>query len=66
MINNYCEVLIENKTKSQNKFFGRNKFMTPVILNSDDCQPGDIVNTLVDSSNSNSLFGSYTIENKVA
>ena len=66
MINNYCEVLLENKIKGQNKFFGRNKFMTPVILDSNDCQPGDVVNTLVNSCNSNTLFGSYKIENKVA
>jgi len=39
-IEKYCEVLVENKLKNQTKYFGRTKYMTPVIFESDDCNPG--------------------------
>ena len=34
----YCEVLIENKLNNQEKYFGRTKFMTPVIFESENCK----------------------------
>ena len=30
----FCEILTENKLKNQNKYFGRTKYMTPVIFES--------------------------------
>jgi len=36
----YCEILVENKLKNQNKYFGRTKYMTPVIFDSNHCKPG--------------------------
>ena len=32
MENQIIEVLVENKIKKQNKYFGRNKYITPVIF----------------------------------
>ena len=56
-IEKYCDVLIENKLNGQEKFFGRTKYMTPVIFRSDNCKPGDIVNVKINSFNRNNLFG---------
>ena len=53
----YCEVLIENKLNRETKYFGRTKFMTPVIFESDDCKPGELVNIKITSFNHNNLFG---------
>ena len=52
-----CEVLIENKLNNQEKFFGRNKYMTPVIFESDNCKVGEVVNVKIQSFNQNTLFG---------
>ena len=52
-----CEVLIENKSKNKNSFFGRTKFMTPVKVESDNCKIGEEIDVKVTSSNKNSLFG---------
>ena len=49
-INQYCEVLIENKINNQAKYFGRTKFMTPVVFESDNCKPGELVNVKITSS----------------
>ena len=53
----YCEVLIENKLKGQEKYFGMTQFMTPVIFESDNCKPGELVNVKITSFNRNNLFG---------
>ena len=60
----YCEVLIENKLKGQEKYFGRTQFMTPVIFESDNCKPGELVNVKITSFNRNNLFGFHKM-NKV-
>ena len=52
-----CEVLNENKLKKQEKYFGRTKYMTPIIFESDNCKPGELVNVKVTSFNQNNLFG---------
>ena len=59
-----CEVLVENKLKNQTKYFGRTKHMTPVIFDSDDCAPGDLVDVKINSFNKNNLFG-FSNSNKV-
>jgi tRNA-2-methylthio-N6-dimethylallyladenosine synthase len=33
----YCEVLIENKLNNQEKILWKNKYMTPVIFDSNNC-----------------------------
>ena len=53
----HCEVLVENKLSNQKKFFGRTIYMTPVIFESDNCKPGELVNVKITSFNSNNLFG---------
>ena len=53
------EVLVENKLKNQNNFFGRTKKMTPVIFESELCSPGDLVQVEIISSNQNNLFGKH-------
>ena len=58
-INKNCEVLIENKSKNKNSFFGRTKFMTPVKVESDNCKIGQEIDVKITSSNKKSLFGFY-------
>ena len=53
----YCEVLVENKLDMQEKYFGRTKYMSPVIFESDRCKPGELVNVKIASINQNNLFG---------
>ena len=57
------EILVENKLKNQNNFFGRTKKMTPVIFESPFCKPGELIQVEIVSSNQNNLFGKHT-ENK--
>ena len=52
------DVLVENKINGQKNLFGRNKFMSPVIINADEKNLGKIVSVKIESSNQNSLFGS--------
>ena len=52
-----CEVLIENKLDNQEKYFGRTKYMTPVIFDSNNCNPGELINVKITSFNQNNLFG---------
>ena len=57
------EVLVENKLKNQNSYFGRTRKMTPVIFESTLCNPGDMIQVEIISSNQNNLFGKH-MENK--
>ena len=57
----YCEVLIENKLDNQEKYFARTKYMTPVIFEADNCKPGELVNVKIMSFNKKNLFGIYKI-----
>ena len=52
-----CDVLIENKLNNQEKYFGRTKYMTPVIFESDNCVIGEIANIKITSFNQKNLFG---------
>ena len=49
--------MVENKLKDQNKFFGRNKYMSSVIFNGSQKNIGKIVKIQIESSNQNNLFG---------
>ena len=55
------EVLVENKLKNQNSYFGRTKKMTPVIFESTLCNPGDLIQVEIISSNQNNLFGKHMV-----
>ena len=52
------EVLVENKMEKQNKLFGRNKYISPVIFDGNDSYIGKIVKVKIQTSNQNTLFGS--------
>ena len=58
-LNQHCEVLIENKLEKQGKYFGRTKYMTPVIFDAEKCKLGEIVNVKITSFNQKNLFGFY-------
>ena len=62
----YCEVLVENKLDMQEKYFGRNKYMSPVIFESDGCKPGELVNVKIASANQNNLFGIHLSNKEIA
>ena len=55
--NKIIDVLVENKLKDQNKFFGRNKYMSSVIFNGSQKNIGKIAKIKIESSNQNNLFG---------
>ena len=59
-----CEVLVENKLIGQNKYFGRTKFMTPVIFESNECKNGELQDIQITSFNHSSLFGVKKIDSK--
>ena len=54
--------MVENKLKSENKYFGRTKCMTPVIFRSNKCEPGDLIDIKIKSFNQNNLFGFEKID----
>ena len=63
LINTSCEILIENKLDKQEKYFGRTRYMTPVIFESNNCKIGEITNIKVISFNHNNLFGTHLNNN---
>ncbi len=64
--NTVVDVLVENKMEKQNKFFGRNKYISPVIFDGIDENIGKIVKVKIENSNQNSLFGSLKKKMKAA
>ena len=50
-------VLVENKLENQNKFFGRNKYISPVIFDGNEKDIGKIVKVKIQTSNQSTLFG---------
>jgi tRNA-2-methylthio-N6-dimethylallyladenosine synthase len=50
-------VLVENKMEKQNKLFGRNKYISPVIFDGNKSHIGKVVKVKVQTSNQNTLFG---------
>ena len=63
-LNQNCEVLVENKLKNQNKYFGRNKYMNSVIFDNNNFKSGDVIDVKINSFNQKNLFGS-SINNKI-
>ena len=62
MENKEVEVLVENKMNDGINFFGRTLKMTPVIINSSICNPGDLIKVKIKSSNKNNLFGDHIVK----
>ena len=58
MENTNISVLVENKLEKQNKLFGRNKYISPVIFDGNENLIGKVINVKVQTSNQNTLFGS--------
>ena len=63
-IGKFREVLVENKLKNQNKFFGRTFELTPVVFDAKESDVGKIINVEIKDCNQNSLFGSKINPNK--
>jgi len=64
--NKQIDVLVENKTKNQNKYFGRNEFFNPVIFDGNKNDIGKLVKVNVENSNQNTLFGKIKSKMKAA
>ena len=64
--NKEIDVLVENKTKDQNKYFGRNEYFNSVIYSSDKNDIGKIVKVNIENSNQNTLFGKIKNRMKAA
>ncbi len=62
------EVLVENKTDKNDKFFGRSEYMTSVIFDGNNSDVGNVIKVKVLNSNQNTLFGksSSSVEKRVA
>ena len=56
-LNKTKKILVENKMKNSNKFFGRTVELTPVIFDNNLDQIGKIINVEINNYNRNSLFG---------
>ena len=55
--NSIVDVLVENKMEKQNKLFGRNKYISPVIFDGNERNIGKVVKVKIQNTNQNSLFG---------
>ena len=55
--NQEIDVLVENKTEENNKFFGRSEYMTSVIFDGNDQDVGEVIKVKINHSNQNTLFG---------
>ncbi len=64
--NSIVDVLVENKIEKQNKLFGRNKYISPVIFNGSESNIGKVVKVKVQNSNQNTLFGVLDKKKKAA
>ncbi len=60
------EVLVENKLENQNKYFGRNKFLSSVIFDADKNYIGKLIKVNIEKSNQSSLFGKVEKNMKAA
>tara|TARA_B100000242_G_scaffold293117_1_gene270256 strand:- start:295 stop:1593 length:1299 start_codon:yes stop_codon:yes gene_type:complete len=64
-INSSIEVLVENKLKNQNKYFGRNIYLNPVIFEGGEKYLAKLVNVKITKVNRNSLFGKINDNKKM-
>ena len=63
LLDKSIEVLVENKLKNQNKYFGRNVFLNSVIFDGEKKYIGKLVYVKITKTNRNTLFGKID-ENK--
>ena len=63
--NKIIEVLVENKTKKNSKYFGRTEYMTPVIFNASHKDMGKVIKVKVTNYNQNTLFGEKVEKSKL-
>jgi len=63
--NKIVNVLVENKIKNQNKFFGRTEYMTAVIFDGEENIEGKIVPVLITHYNQNNLFGEIKLNKNI-
>ena len=63
--NKIVDVLVENKIKNQNKFFGRTEYMTAVIFDGEENIEGKIVPVLITHYNQNNLFGEIKLNKNI-
>ncbi len=66
MENKYIDVLVENKIKDQNMYFGRNKYFNSVIFDAEENDVGKIIKVNIENSNQNTLFGKNKNKMKAA
>ena len=59
------EVLFENKIDRQDKYFGRDKFLNSVIVESSQNLTGQILDVFIKDFNRNSLFGTISSDSKI-
>jgi tRNA-2-methylthio-N6-dimethylallyladenosine synthase len=57
LVNTTQNVLFENKLKDQNKYFGRDRYLNSVIVNSKNDLSGRSLNIKIEDFNHNTLFG---------
>ena len=57
LLNKTMPVLFENKTKNENKYFGRDEYFNSVIVPSHENLAGKIKNIKIINVNQNTLFG---------
>ncbi len=55
--NREIDVLVENKSNKNAKFFGRSEYMTSVIFDGNDNDVGSVIKVRINKSNQNTLFG---------
>ena len=60
LLNQTIEVLFENKLENQDKYFGRDKFLNSVIVDSQKDLSGQLLKVQIKKFNHNSLFGEIT------
>ena len=58
------KVLVENKMKDNNKFFGRDVYSNPVIVESEKNLSGKIVDVKISNFNHNNFFGQILLDQK--
>jgi tRNA-2-methylthio-N6-dimethylallyladenosine synthase len=63
-LNESIEVLFENKLNKQNKYFGRDKFLNSVIVQSEKDLTGQILDIRINNFNHNNLFGTVLFNEK--
>ena len=64
--NKQIDVLVENKIKDQEKYFGRNEYFNSVIIDGNKKDIGKIVKVNIENSNQNTLFGKIMNKMKAA